>query len=375
MTASGVCHSDLHVRDGDWERPGPIVIGHEGAGVIEAVGAGLDPSRRRPLGRPLLVRALPALPRVPARPPVAVLRVAVAAPRAGRRHDAPRPRRRLAGPRLPLDRHDGHGPGRPGDRGGPDARRRAARGRGADRLRRVDRRRRRDQDGRGAGRLDGGRHRPRRRRAVVRDGRRAGRCAADRRGGREPGEDRPRRLARGDALGPGRSRQPARGRRRHPRRGGRRRSGLRVRGDRAAGDDRAGDRGAAAGRDGGARRPDGVRPDRALRGVPVRRRRPPDHRLQLRLGGGRDRLPALRRGLPRGPPAHRPPHRPPPAPRRTSRTPSTASAPARRRARSWCSREPALHSPWARGLVAGLPPGRSPAGAGTGSPRMGGRAR
>ena len=44
MTASGVCHSDLHVRDGDWERPGPIVLGHEGAGVIEAVGTGLDPS-------------------------------------------------------------------------------------------------------------------------------------------------------------------------------------------------------------------------------------------------------------------------------------------------------------------------------------------
>ena len=44
MMASGVCHSDLHVRDGDWERPGPIVLGHEGAGVIEAVGAGLDPS-------------------------------------------------------------------------------------------------------------------------------------------------------------------------------------------------------------------------------------------------------------------------------------------------------------------------------------------
>ncbi len=38
MTASGVCHSDLHVRDGDWVRPGPIVMGHEGAGIIEAVG-------------------------------------------------------------------------------------------------------------------------------------------------------------------------------------------------------------------------------------------------------------------------------------------------------------------------------------------------
>ena len=44
MTASGVCHSDLHVRDGEWQRPGPIVMGHEGAGVVEAVGDGLDQS-------------------------------------------------------------------------------------------------------------------------------------------------------------------------------------------------------------------------------------------------------------------------------------------------------------------------------------------
>src|SRR4051794_15500439 len=44
MTASGVCHSDLHVRDGEWQRPGPIVMGHEGAGVVEAVGPGGDAS-------------------------------------------------------------------------------------------------------------------------------------------------------------------------------------------------------------------------------------------------------------------------------------------------------------------------------------------
>jgi S-(hydroxymethyl)glutathione dehydrogenase/alcohol dehydrogenase len=42
MTASGVCHSDLHVRDGHWLREGPIVMGHEGAGRIAAVGAGVD---------------------------------------------------------------------------------------------------------------------------------------------------------------------------------------------------------------------------------------------------------------------------------------------------------------------------------------------
>ncbi len=38
MAASGVCHSDLHVLDGDWARPAPLVMGHEGAGWVEAVG-------------------------------------------------------------------------------------------------------------------------------------------------------------------------------------------------------------------------------------------------------------------------------------------------------------------------------------------------
>ena len=47
MTASGVCHSDLHVRDGEWPRPGPFVIGHEGAGVVTAARARTW-TRRRP---------------------------------------------------------------------------------------------------------------------------------------------------------------------------------------------------------------------------------------------------------------------------------------------------------------------------------------
>jgi len=50
MTASGVCHSDLHVRDGEWDRPGPIVLGHEGAGVITEVGAGVGGLR---VGQPV----------------------------------------------------------------------------------------------------------------------------------------------------------------------------------------------------------------------------------------------------------------------------------------------------------------------------------
>ena len=41
MIASGVCHSDLHVLDGDWERPAPIAMGHEGDGIVEALGPGV----------------------------------------------------------------------------------------------------------------------------------------------------------------------------------------------------------------------------------------------------------------------------------------------------------------------------------------------
>ncbi|MFH0750416.1 MAG: alcohol dehydrogenase catalytic domain-containing protein, partial [Chloroflexota bacterium] len=41
MLASGVCRSDLHVLDGDWERPAPVAMGHEGAGIVEALGRGV----------------------------------------------------------------------------------------------------------------------------------------------------------------------------------------------------------------------------------------------------------------------------------------------------------------------------------------------
>jgi S-(hydroxymethyl)glutathione dehydrogenase / alcohol dehydrogenase len=41
MAASGVCHSDLHVVDGIHAHPRPAILGHEGAGVVEAVGAGV----------------------------------------------------------------------------------------------------------------------------------------------------------------------------------------------------------------------------------------------------------------------------------------------------------------------------------------------
>src|SRR5215475_6474014 len=37
--ASGLCHTDLEVIEGSLAYPMPIVLGHEGAGVVEAVGS------------------------------------------------------------------------------------------------------------------------------------------------------------------------------------------------------------------------------------------------------------------------------------------------------------------------------------------------
>ena len=39
MAAVGICGTDLHSVRGEWQRPTPIVLGHEGAGVVERVGA------------------------------------------------------------------------------------------------------------------------------------------------------------------------------------------------------------------------------------------------------------------------------------------------------------------------------------------------
>jgi S-(hydroxymethyl)glutathione dehydrogenase/alcohol dehydrogenase len=40
-TYAGLCHSDIHVAHGDLEARLPMVLGHEGAGIIEEVGAGV----------------------------------------------------------------------------------------------------------------------------------------------------------------------------------------------------------------------------------------------------------------------------------------------------------------------------------------------
>ena len=42
VLASGICHSDLNVLDGTSPVPPPVVLGHEAAGVVDAVGDGVD---------------------------------------------------------------------------------------------------------------------------------------------------------------------------------------------------------------------------------------------------------------------------------------------------------------------------------------------
>ena len=70
VLASGICHSDLNVMDGTSPLPPPVVLGHEGAGVVEELGprdrlAGrLGRGRRRRRHRfDDAVRAVPGLPR------------------------------------------------------------------------------------------------------------------------------------------------------------------------------------------------------------------------------------------------------------------------------------------------------------------------
>ncbi|HET7580040.1 MAG TPA: Zn-dependent alcohol dehydrogenase [Bacillales bacterium] len=41
IKAAGICHSDLHVMNADLPLPLPMVLGHEGAGVVDAVGEGV----------------------------------------------------------------------------------------------------------------------------------------------------------------------------------------------------------------------------------------------------------------------------------------------------------------------------------------------
>lgn len=57
MAAAGVCHSDLHTYRGELRTTPPVVLGHEGAGVVAAVGPGV--TRVKP-GDRVLISWLPS---------------------------------------------------------------------------------------------------------------------------------------------------------------------------------------------------------------------------------------------------------------------------------------------------------------------------
>ena len=60
--ASGVCHSDLHLMQGLVPHPMPVVLGHEGAGVVESVGPGVTTVRE---GDHVLTSYIPSCGRCP----------------------------------------------------------------------------------------------------------------------------------------------------------------------------------------------------------------------------------------------------------------------------------------------------------------------
>lgn len=56
IEAAGLCHSDLSVVDGNRVRPVPMLLGHEAAGRVESVGAGVDDL---PVGTRVVMTFLP----------------------------------------------------------------------------------------------------------------------------------------------------------------------------------------------------------------------------------------------------------------------------------------------------------------------------
>jgi S-(hydroxymethyl)glutathione dehydrogenase/alcohol dehydrogenase len=63
LKAAGLCHSDLSVIDGTIPYPVPVVLGHEGAGIIDAVGSGVTSVKE---GEAVIVSTLSHCGRCPA---------------------------------------------------------------------------------------------------------------------------------------------------------------------------------------------------------------------------------------------------------------------------------------------------------------------
>ncbi len=58
MQACGVCHTDLHYREGGINDDFPFLLGHEASGIVESVGSGVTERRTRRLRDPQLARRL-----------------------------------------------------------------------------------------------------------------------------------------------------------------------------------------------------------------------------------------------------------------------------------------------------------------------------
>ena len=103
IDAVGICGSDLHVVKGEWVRPRPMVLGHEGAGVVEAVGSDVDDLA---VGDRVILSWAPGLRRVRPVPRRSHHGVPAAARGHRRRHAPRRHHAALAGRRddLPHDR-------------------------------------------------------------------------------------------------------------------------------------------------------------------------------------------------------------------------------------------------------------------------------
>ncbi|GAA1969033.1 alcohol dehydrogenase catalytic domain-containing protein [Isoptericola halotolerans] len=59
IEAAGLCHSDLSVVDGNRVRPTPMLLGHEAAGIVEAVGDGVPDDAGTDVGTRVVMTFLP----------------------------------------------------------------------------------------------------------------------------------------------------------------------------------------------------------------------------------------------------------------------------------------------------------------------------
>ena len=81
IQACGVCHTDLHYREGGINDEFPFLLGHEAAGMVETVGRGRHRGRSRRLRDPQLAGRVRRLPGLPARQAAVLLQHRTTRPR------------------------------------------------------------------------------------------------------------------------------------------------------------------------------------------------------------------------------------------------------------------------------------------------------